>query len=607
MNMLEIGVLLKLSDQMTGGLRGVQGGLDQLGNKFDQLAQKAEHFGRQSIANGLILMGAMRKPIEAFADLDDASTNLRVAMMDNLGRVPPQFAEINKQAVELGNLLPGTTADFTNAATALLENGTAINAVIGGGLKSASYLSVILKMNASDAAEMVAKFREAYGLTQDELVKMADLTQKAKFAFGLTPEEIKYAAQYMGASLNSLHLTGTANAKLMLAFQGYARQQSMDGSIFGTNFAQMLNQIGQLENKLTRTSKPIKEVNSELAKYGIQMQFFDKAGKFMGIENMVGQLQKLRVLSEQERLFVTNRLFGMEGGRVAGVAIKMGSEGLQHQLALMDKQADLMQRIDTVTKSAKNTWEAFTGTVTNLMAAFAGPAVQSLEPYINKLNEITGGPLQRFVEEHKTLAKVIGTVAIGLGASAVAIGGVALAIGTLARARSVLGGTKGAAGAAGGLLGGMKLPLPVYVVNGRMSLPDNMMGGTPELPGAGNSAGKGASRLAKIGSLASKAIGLYAAWETGQAIGDMFGSFLYNHSSDKQHMDSGRQTAKLLAFFGNADAKAALDAERKYNQQLNGTIHIKIDQDGRASVTGVNSSAPGMKFNAYAGHTMVTP
>jgi hypothetical protein len=412
----------------------------------------------------------------------------------------------------------------------------------------------------------------------------------------------------MGASLNALRLTGVRNAQLMLAFQGYGRQQGMDGSVFGTNFAQMLNQIGQMTNKLERGRGAMKEVNVELAKHGIHLQFFNQAGKFQGIENMVAQLAQLRVLSDQERLFITNRLFGMEGGRVAQMAIKMGPEGLQRQLVLMDKQADIMQRIDVATKSARNTWEAFTGTVENLMAAFAGPAVQSLEPYLNKLNEITGGPLQRFVEEHKTLAKVVGVVAIGLAATAVGVGAIAIAIGGMARARSLLlGGAKGAAGAAGGLLGGMKLPLPVYVVNGRMSLPDNMMGGTPELPGAGNSAGKGASRLAKIGSLASKAIGLYAAWETGQAIGDMFGSFLYNHSSDKQHMDSGRQTAKLLAFFGNADAKAALDAERKYNQQLNGTIHIKIDQDGRASVTGVNSSAPGMKFNAYAGHTMVTP
>lgn len=607
MNMLEIGVLLKLTDQMTGGMRGALGTLDGFGNKLDQLAEKSNRMGRASMANGMIMMGLMSKPIKAFADLDEASTNLRVAMMDNLGQIPQQFAEINKQAVELGNLLPGTTADFTNAATALIENGTALDQVVGGGLKAASYLSVILKMPARDAAEMVAKFREAYGLSEHELTKMADLTQKSKFAFGLNPEEIKYAAQYMGASLNALHLTGADNAKQMLAFQGYARQKGMEGSVFGTNFAQMLNQIGQMESKLGRNSKPMHEVNGELEKYGIHMQFFTKQGKFAGLENMLAQLEKMRVLSEKERLFVTNKLFGMEGGRIASMGIDMGTAGLQKNLALMDRQADLMLRIDTVTKSAKNTWEAFTGTVTNLMAAFGGPAVDFLKPYVTKLNEITGGPLQKFVEEHKTMATVIGVGALAFGALAIGIGAVALAVGSLARVGSLLGiGKKGALGGALGKgAGGMPIPLPVYVVNGKMSLMPGQLGGDPSLPGGAGSpvakAGIGSKLLRGAGNM----LALGAAWETGQAVGGA----INDHMSDSSKDSLGRGIAQVMAFFGNKEAREALALEKisHAKQEVSGTIHIRVDSEGRASVDSVNSQNKRLRFNAYAGHTMVTP
>lgn len=611
MNMLEIGVLLKLTDQMTGGMRNALGSLDGFGNKLDQLAEKSNRMGRASMANGMIMMGLMEKPIKAFADLDEASTNLRVAMMDNLGQIPGQFAEINKQAVELGNLLPGTTADFTNAATALIENGTALDNVIGGGLKAASYLSVILKMPARDAAEMVAKFREAYGLSSSELTKMADLTQKAKFAFGLNPEEIKYAAQYMGASLNALHLTGADNAKQMLAFQGYARQKGMEGSVFGTNFAQMLNQMGQMESKLGRNSKPMREVNGELAKYGIHMQFFTKQGKFVGLENMLGQLEKLRVLSEHERLFTTNKLFGMEGGRVASMGIDMGAEGLKKNLALMDKQADIMQRIDMVTKSAKNTWEAFTGTVTNLMAAFGGPAVDFLKPYITKLNEITGGPLQKFVEEHKTMAKVIGVGALAFGALAIGIGAVALAVGGLARVGSLLGiGKKGAlaGGALGKAAGGMPIPMPVYVVNGKMSLLPGQLGGDPNLPGGVGSPAVKAGIGGKLLRGAGNVLALGAAWETGQAVGGA----INDHLSENVKNSIGSGIAHVLALFGNKEARAALASEKisHAKQEVRGEIRIRVDSEGRASVDSVdsvNSQNRGIKFNAYAGHTMVAP
>lgn len=631
MNMLEIGVLLKLTDHMTGGMRGVMGSLDGFGNKMDSIAEKSSRMGRASMANGMIMMGLIEKPIKAFADLDEASTNLRVAMMDNLGQIPKQFAEINKQAVELGNLLPGTTADFTNAATALIENGTALDNVIGGGLKAASYLSVILKMPARDAAEMVAKFREAYGLSSSELTKMADLTQKAKFAFGLNPEEIKYAAQYMGASLNALHLTGADNAKQMLAFQGYARQKGMEGSVFGTNFAQMLNQMGQMESKLGRNSKPMREVNEELAKYGVHMQFFTQQGKFVGLENMLGQLEKLRVLSEQERLFITNKLFGMEGGRVASMGIDMGAEGLRKNLTLMDKQADIMQRIDEVTKSAKNTWEAFTGTVTNLMAAFGGPAVDFLKPYITRLNEITGGPLQKFVSEHKTMATVVGVGALAFGVLAIGIGGVALAIGGLARAGSAMGGVFGA-GKKGALAGGISsaVPIPVYVVNQPGLL--SGAGGAGDIAKAGigskllawgNKIKVGAALLGGMDLAAIPTLGAGATATAGLAVGAA-GAAGYGvglglnavggYAAKGTRMEGfqtdviGHSIAQMMALFGNKNAREALALEKisHAKQEINGTIHIRIDSEGRASVASVKSPNLGLSFNPHAGHTMVT-
>lgn len=607
MNMLEIGVLLKLTDQMSGGMRGAVGSLDAFGTKLDRIAEKANHLGRASLANGMIATGIMEKPIKAFADLDEASTNLRIAMMNNLGQIPPQFAEINKQAIQLGNLLPGTTADFTNAATALLEQGTAIDSVVNGGLKAASYLSVILKMVPEDAAEMVAKFREAYGLSANELTKMADLTQKAKFAFGLNPDDIKYAAAYSGSTLNQLGLTGVENAKKMLVLQGYARQQGMDGSVFGTNFAQMLNQIGQMQTKLQRHSLPMRQTNAELAKFGVHLNFFDKKGKFEGIENLVAQMQKLRVLSQQEQLFVTNRLFGMEGGRVAAQMVKMGSDGLQSRIGLMEKQADIMQRIDEATKSAKNTWEALTGTVTNLLAAFGGPAVNFLKPYITELNELTGGPLQKFVDDHKTLARVVGLGALAFGGLAIAIGGAALALGAFSRAGSVIGGVlgigKGKKGGAG-VGGGMPIPLPVFVVNQHMSLTPEQMGGMPAGGVPGESPGKPGigSKIARgVGGL----LGLTAAWETGQAIG---GGINWLDDKAVTYLTGGKNSSfgDWLYDKTHSDEKISNQTIFHRRSELSGTLHIKIDSDGRPSVVSVKSSQPGVKFNAYAGNTMVT-
>ncbi|GAB6035881.1 hypothetical protein JCM15519_04400 [Fundidesulfovibrio butyratiphilus] len=444
MNLLQVGIVLTAIDKMSGVLGGAISkttqGFDKLQHKISEVSAKMTEMGTKASLMGHAVLSALKTPVSAFADLDEASTNLRVAMMDNLGRIPPQFEEINRQAVELGNVLPGTTADFVNSARALIENGTALETVVGGGLKAASYLGVILKLPQAGAAEMVAKFREAFGLAESELTKMADLTQRAKFAFGLNPDEIKYAAQYAGATLNNLKLTGIENTKMFLAMQGMARQKGMEGSVFGTNFSSMLNNIGQMEQKLGRNSKIMREVNADLEQAGIHMRFFDQAGKFVGLEKMVGELEKLKVLSEHEKLNVMNKIFGMEGGRVASILSEGGVAGLKEYMGRMDRQADLMQRIDAVNKSAKNTWEALTGTIENFWAAMGGPMVTSLYPYIKAVNDFVGGPMMEWASQNQELVKWLGLGALAVGGLLVVLGGLGIVAGAVASGFAVLAG-----------------------------------------------------------------------------------------------------------------------------------------------------------------------
>lgn len=447
-NLLQIGIVLTAIDKMSGVLGGAT---QQAAHGFARLQQRIKacsatmtEMGTKATLMGRGILTALETPVKAFADLNEASTDLRVAMMDNLGRIPPQFGEINKQAVALGNVLPGTTADFVHSAKALIENGTALDTIVGGGLKAASYLGVILKLPQAGAAEMVAKFREAFGLTSNELVKMADLTQRAKFAFGLDPEEIKYAAQYAGSTLNNLKLTGIANTKMFLAMQGMARQKGMEGSVFGTNFSSMLNNIGQMEQKLHKNSKVMRGINSILRRAGIHMKFFDKAGNFVGLEKMVSELQKLNVLSSKEKILVMNKLFGEQGGRVTSILAQSGVAGLHEYMGRMARQADIMQRIKEITKSAKNTWEALTGTIENFWAAVGEPMVTALYPLIQKANEFVGGPLMDWVAKHKELVKWLGLGTAALGVLLVALGGLGIVAGAVGSGLAAVVGVLGA-------------------------------------------------------------------------------------------------------------------------------------------------------------------
>lgn len=433
--LLQVGIVLTAMDKMSGVLTGAADkaaqGFARLQQRVVRVGQAMTEMGTKASLMGHGLLAGLETPIKAFADLDEASTNLRVAMMDNLGQVSDQFAEINRQAIEYGNKLPGTTADFVNTATALLANGTAMNDVVGGAFKAASYLGVLLKQPPAQAAEMVAKFREAFGLAGSEMTKMADLTQKAKFGFGLDPDEIRYSVQYAGATLNMLKLTGAENAKRYLAMQGILRQHGMEGSVVGTNTAEMMNRMGMLNERLHRRSKIMKEVNADLKAHHIQLSFFNKQGNFVGFEGVIAQLQKLNVLSQQDKLVVMKNLFGDQAMRVAAILADAGVEGFNKALETIDKQADLNQRLEAITASAKNTWEALTGTITNFWAAVGGPMVTSLYPLINKVNEFVGGPLMAWVDRNKELVKWVGLITLGIGGLLVVLGALGIIVGII--------------------------------------------------------------------------------------------------------------------------------------------------------------------------------
>ncbi len=433
-SLMTIGLMLKAYDQMSAVVSSASSksiaSLSQVQEKFKSLSDQAEQFGRATLASGMIAAGSVAKPLQAFAQLEDATTDLKVAMMDSLGKVPDQFQAINKQAIELGNLLPGTTADFVGAARALIEQGTGFDTILNGGLKSASYLSVLLKMPAREAAEMVAKLREAYGLADNELEKMADLTQRARFAFGMTPQDIKIASSYSGATQNILGLTGLENAKKLLAMQGLGAGVSLEGSSWGANFSMLLTRTAESKDRLAKNSKEMRAINEEMKAYSINLQFFDDKGAFMGLDNLVKQLEKTKVMSQVDQLNLFKKLFGAEAGRPAAIIANKGFAGYQEALEKMERQASLQQRIELSLATIKNKWEALTGTFTNAMAAVGEPIANFISPAIVALHDFVGGPLMDFIGRHQTLVGVIGTSVLVIGLLAVALGALGLVAGT---------------------------------------------------------------------------------------------------------------------------------------------------------------------------------
>lgn len=419
-----------------------------IGNAPERFAELAGgYYGARAV---------VAKPVSAFSNLESATEDLRIAMTDATGKVSGEFEKIRAEAVQLGNQLPGTTKDFMRAARALATQGVPNSVVANGGLRASSYVGVLLDMQQEQAAETIAKLREAHGLKDNELVPMADLVQRGFFGFGIRPQDYLETAKYTASTYNTMGITGLAQARETLAIQGMAANVGLEGSSFGTNYAMMLRRLGEVENRKSKNTKEAQEVRAMLGEHGISMQFFNDQGVFGGNVNMLQQLAKLRALSPLDQQKVLTRLFGVEASRPAQILVQKGMEGYNAALGTINSQGSLDQRIAIKMDTFAAKLEALGGTVENLGAAMARQIGLLSKPAMDGLNNLIGGPVQGFFERNPTA----GTATLGAGAAlsawltarfgSAAVKALLARVGGGAAAAGAEGAAGGAAAAAGG-------------------------------------------------------------------------------------------------------------------------------------------------------------
>ena len=368
-------------------------------------------------------------PVREYMQQEQASTDLKVTMMRADGTYGA-FEEINKQAIQLGNVLPGTTQDFINLARALKEQGVKDEVMSGGGLKAAAEMAVLMNMGQEEGGTFAARMIEAHGLNPDDINKAADMTQRAYFAFGLKKEDMAEAMKYYAPTVNSLGITGEDNYKKLLAIQGMAARQGLEGSMFGTNFSAMLGRLAKGPEMIRKAKSGMKaEAKHIMRGAGVDFDFYDQKGKFKGTEAMIAELEKLNTIQkkfgEQKALLVAKELFGEEAGRPAMMLAQQGLEGYRAALADMDKQADANARIAEKTSTLSAAFEQLGG-VAGMLSGMIGETLrESLLWFAQTAQDFLGDTLQPWLKEHRTLVKWV-MIGITAFAGLAAVGGVLL-------------------------------------------------------------------------------------------------------------------------------------------------------------------------------------
>lgn len=425
----ELAILLSLKDAASGGLDRFEGRLRD-GDKEARAYLKTFQDLRKDLRESLTISGigvgmltSMRGGIKTAGDFEAAMADLRMSIAEvnrdgtvNIAALGDQLNRYEQLGMRLGNQLPGTTQDFIEMFATLKQGGLQSQQILDGTGQAVAHLAVVTNNVPKDLAEPFAQYAQQFQLTGKEATQLADLLARLRFATGLNPQELIEGSKFFqlraGAPLGLSGLQGAAVSGRLLAT---LRSFGLEGGIGG-------RELGGFVGRLTFRTKEQQGALAELKKqYGITLDFFDKKGRFLGIENMFVQMEKLRKLSSEEFIKKGDVLFSAEGLAPATVMMKAGVKGWEDINARIDKVAPLQDLINEKTSTYNAKLEAVQGTLDNLKASAFAPLIDDLKPLLDLTNAWIGD-LQGISKTHPEAAK-LATELYGLVGITLAIAG----------------------------------------------------------------------------------------------------------------------------------------------------------------------------------------
>jgi TP901 family phage tail tape measure protein len=414
-----LGVILTLRDQLSAGLAGARAALD----RFQEAGRRLQAVGTQMVATGTAGTLAMAGPVLAFAAAEDAATRLKTAMMGVGGGIAPEFERVNALATQLGNRLPGTTADFQSMMRVLVEQGESYESILGGVGESAAYLAVQLKLPFDDAARLASRLATATGVASGEMTAFMDTIQRTA-NLGVSVSEMEYAFGRAAGKLKEVGAQGLASSQALAPLYANLINLGLSGETVGTGFAAVLGNLQKLQYGI---GKPAADAKAALAGVGIELSLFDQAGRFRGVEAMITQLEQLKTLAPALRAELMAGIFGTgQDAQMVASIIDGGLEGYRQTAAKMAAQATLQQKVNEQLGTLKNLWDAASGTFTNTLVAWAAtiaPQLKQLAEWFGHLSE----RLTAFIEAHPRLAQFTAGV-VAFGSAALIAGGALLVV-----------------------------------------------------------------------------------------------------------------------------------------------------------------------------------
>ncbi|MEN5255249.1 phage tail tape measure protein [Pseudomonas protegens] len=413
--------------------------LRRLAGQQRQLANAKRSYEKaQSVSGGMAASGAaglgagyalsrpLKAAVDAFAPAENAATQLKVSMMAPDGSIAAEFEKMTALATQLGDRLPGTTADFQEMMTMLRRQGLTATNILGGTGEAAAYLGVQLQMPVTAAAEFAAKMQDATRTTEGDMMSLMDTIQRTYY-LGVDSGKMLQGFSKISPVMDIIKKQGLEASKVLTPLLVMMDQAGMEGGAAGNAYRKIFQ--GAMAN--AKIQKSLDDLKAERG-ISLKLDFTDGKGEFGGIEKMYAQLEKLKGLNTEVRLDLIKSMFGDDSETLTTLNTMMakGIAGYREVEGKMQTQADLRTRVNVQLSTLANVLEAAEGSWTNAMADVGNVMAPELKELIQSLGEVANR-VGAWVKANPELTRQIAKTVAGIALLMTIMGGLSIGLASM--------------------------------------------------------------------------------------------------------------------------------------------------------------------------------
>ncbi len=357
-------------------------------------------------------MNFMVEPIRQAMKFESVMADIRKLVHFD---TPQEFAQMGEQLKQLSTRVPMAVDGLGHIAAAAAQAGIAKQDIMQF-TENAAQMGIAYNISAEQAGDMMAKWRSAFKLNQDQVVKLADQVNILSDNSAATGSQIGDVVSRIGALGK---IAGVAESEIA----------ALAATSIGAGVAPEIAATGIKKMMTVLTSGESVTKNQAIAfdKLGINTVKLSKDLQTRGVPAILEVLDKIKKLPKDAQSSMLKQIFGEES--IAPIAgLMYGLDEVRKNLGLVGDKTQyagsMLREFNARSATTENSLQLFKNNLAAIAITMGETFLPPINQAIQSINNLLQNSIAPFIVAHKDAIFVIGEFAAGLAA---AVAGIAIA------------------------------------------------------------------------------------------------------------------------------------------------------------------------------------